>query len=61
MKIAVLFKICCFLMFDNNLDDNFDYVPDGISKKERHYLLTIFCKDFESAINFQISHFKILT
>ena len=52
-----MFKIRFISMFD----DNFDYVPDGISIKERHILLTVFCKDFESAINFQISHFEILT
>ena len=35
---------------------NFDNLPDGISKKEGHFLHTVFRKDFESAIrltNFQ--------
>ena len=38
------------------VDANFDYVPLKISKKERHFLLIVFSKDFESAIrltNFQ--------
>ena len=37
-------------------DANFDYVPLKILKKERHFLLIVFSKDFESAIrltNFQ--------
>ena len=51
-KIALLSKIGLILI--NKV--NFDYVPLKISKKERHFLLTVFCKDFESAIrltNFQ--------
>ena len=31
-------------------DLNFDSVPIGISKKEKYFLLTVFCKDSESAI-----------
>ena len=31
-------------------DLNFDRVPIGISKKEKYFLLTVFCKDSESAI-----------
>ena len=53
VKIAVLFKIWFHLTFD----DNFDCVLDGISKKERHFLLILFCKDSESAIRF--SNFPI--
>ena len=48
VKFALLFKIWFILTFD----DNFDYVPDGISKKEGHFLLAVFCKDSESAIRF---------
>ena len=48
VKFALLSKIWFILTFD----DNFDYVPDGISKKEGHMLLTVFCKDSESAIRF---------
>ena len=47
VKFALLSKIWFILTFD----DNFDYVPDGISKKW-HILLTVFCKDSESAIRF---------
>ena len=31
---------------------NFDKLPDGISKKEKHFVHTVFCKDSESAIRF---------
>ena len=48
VKFALLSKIWFILTFD----DNFDYVPDGISKKEGHIFLTVFCKDSESAIRF---------
>ena len=48
VKFALLFKIWFILMFD----ENFDYVPDGISKKEGHIPLAVFCKDSESAIRF---------
>ena len=47
VKFALLFKIWFILTFD----DNFDYVPDGISKKG-HFLLAVFCKDSESANRF---------
>ena len=33
-------------------DLNFDNLPDGISKKEEHFVHTVFCKDSESAIRF---------
>ena len=33
-------------------DLDFNYVPEGISIKEEHFLLTVFCKDYESAIRF---------
>ena len=51
-KIALLSKFDLILI-DNV---NFDYVLIKILKKERHFLHTVFCKDFESAIrwiNFQ--------
>ena len=32
---------------------NFDNLPEGISKKEEHFLVTVFCKDHESAIRFK--------
>ena len=47
VKFALLSKIWFILTFD----ENFDYVPDGISKKG-HILLAVFCKDSESAIRF---------
>ncbi len=51
-KIALLSKFDLILI-DNV---NFDYVLIKILKKERHFLHTVFCKDFKSAIrliNFQ--------
>ena len=42
---------------------NFDYVLIKILKKERHFLHTVFCKDFESAIrltNFQFWKFDLI-
>ena len=48
VKFALLSKIWFILTFD----ENFDYIPDGISKKEGHILLAVFCKDSESAIRF---------
>ena len=59
VKFALLFKI----LFISIFDDNFDYVPDGISKKERHFLLAVFCKDSDSAIrlaNFPIWNFDLI-
>ena len=32
---------------------NFDKLPDGISKKEKHFVHTVFCKDSESAIKYE--------
>ena len=37
---------------------NFDKLPDGISKKEKHFVHTVFYKDSESAIRY--SHFTFL-
>ena len=38
----------------SNFDGNFEGVPDGIFKKERHFQLPVFCEDSESAIRFEI-------
>ena len=36
----------------SNFDLNFDHLSDGISKKEKEFLSTVFCKEYESAIRF---------
>ena len=56
VKYALLSKIQFISMFD----DNFDYNPDGISKKERHFLLAVFLQGFwvsNQILKFPISKF----
>ena len=38
----------------SNFDGNFEGVPDGRFKKERHFQLSVFYEDSESVVKYEI-------